>query len=115
MSQLLTVKLPKDESAALRSFGDAKNIPFSQVFRDYFARYASNPKAIGDLIADRIRNGEKKKESSEVEMVGIYLGRDLYKKFMEISDASMLSRTALATLIIQSIIQQERQVVQQGA
>lgn len=114
MAQLLTVKVPQDDSAALRSIGAAKNVPFSQVFSEFFSRLASNPKAFGEMIADRIRGNVQPIEKNDVEMIGIYLGRDLHRKFIDVSNATLISRTALATLVIQTIVDNHKDILKEA-
>lgn len=113
MSQIVNVKVPQSDTTAFKAICDAKQVPYSQVFTDFLIRIVKNPFELGQIVVQRIiDNREADTDSGKIT---IYLGRDLYKKFIEISDATLISRSSLATLIIQSIIQQERQVVQQGA
>ena len=113
MSQYIGVQIPNNYTTAFKAICDAKRVPYSQLFTDTLSRIASNPLELGQIVVQRII--DKAEPKKDVGTVTLYLGREMYKKFIEISDSTLISRSSLATLIIQSIIQQERQVVQQGA
>ena len=102
MSQIVNVKVPQSDTTAFKAICDAKQVPYSQVFKDFLIRIVKNPFELGQIVVQRIiDNREADTDSGKIT---IYLGREMHKKFIEISDATLISRSSLATLIIQTII-----------
>ena len=105
MSQYISVRILKGDSELYKTISDKKSMSYSQLFTDFFVRIAKNPIELGAIIVSRLTNSDLHQPSSDTSnMMNLYLGRDNLKKFMEISDITLLSRAALATLIIQTII-----------
>lgn len=112
MSQYIGVQVPHNDTTVFKEICDAKRVPYSQLFTDALSRIVSNPVELGQIIVQRII--DKAEPKKDVGTVTLYLGREMHRKFIEISDSTLISRSSLATLIIQYIIQQEKQIVQQG-
>ena len=110
MAQVINVRVPLEDSERFKAISTNRSVSYSQLFTDYFTKIAKNPLELGQIVVQRILDKVEPKDK-QVSMMNLYLGRDNFKKFIEISDATLINRAALATLIIQSIIQQEKQAV----